>query len=212
MAPRISFASSSGSNPIHLASPLGLASALGFSLGLYLIYSFIFAVYQLYFSPLRKIPGPKSWIAFPILRHISAVRGNLDTDCRRFFDYYKTDAIRVSPKEVFFNSAEAWQPIYGHGRTPQLQKPMRKFPGEVHHIVNANDVDHTRFRKALSHAFSERALREQESMLQGYVSLLIERLSEKVQAGETTDMTSYYNFTTFDIIVSTFCTAPKRPD
>ncbi len=191
MAPHLSLAASSDSSSIRLASPLGLASVLGFSVTFYLVYSLIFAVYQIYFSPLRQIPGPKSWIAFPILRHISAIRGRLDIDCRRFFNQYNTDAIRISPNEVFFNSAPAWQEIYGHGRTPQMPKPMRRIPSEPHNIINANDIDHTRFRKALAHAFSERALREQESLLQDYTTLLIDRLSELAADGKEANMTAY---------------------
>ena len=57
-------------------------------------------------------------------------------------------------------------------------------------------------RKLLSHAFSESALREQESILTGYFDLLVSRLKEESQNPDIdkVDITSWYNFTTFDII------------
>lgn len=57
-------------------------------------------------------------------------------------------------------------------------------------------------RKLLSHAFSDSALREQESILTGYFDLLVSRLKEESQNPDIdkVDITSWYNFTTFDII------------
>ena len=45
--------------------------------------------------------------------------------------------------------------------------------------VDANEQDHTRFRRLLAHAFSEKALRDQEPILQTYVNLLISKLHEQ---------------------------------
>lgn len=201
MAPFTSLLSHDNSSRLHLASAAGIGNVFGFCVAVYLFYCFVAFIYQIYFSPLRDIPGPKSWIAFPVLRHISAIKGTLDIDCRRFFDYYKSDAIRVSDDEVFFNSAPAWQEIYGHGHTPQLIKKYRRPASEPHNVLNAlSDADHTRFRKALSHAFSDKALREQEPLLQGYVDMLIKRLKARADTGDITNMTEYYNYITFDII------------
>jgi cytochrome P450 len=36
-------------------------------------------------------------------------------------------------------------------------------------ILTANDADHKRFRKALSHAFSAKGLQAQEPIVTGYV-------------------------------------------
>ena len=57
-------------------------------------------------------------------------------------------------------------------------------------------------RKLFSHAFSESALREQESILTGYFDLLVSRLREQCQNPniDKVDIMSWYNFTTFDII------------
>jgi len=42
----------------------------------------------------------------------------------------------------------------------------------VHLILSANNADHVRYRSLLSHAFSERALRELEYLPLAYVELV----------------------------------------
>ena len=68
-------------------------------------------------------------------------------------------------------------------------------------ILVAPDDDHARGRRLLSHAFSEKALAEQESLLQSYVDLLISQLGKSAAATkESQDMVQFYNWITFDIV------------
>lgn len=77
-------------------------------------------------------------------------------------------------------------------------------PGDngIHSILSANDADHSRYRRLLSNAFSERALIQQESLLLSYIELLISRLRECASSKHTAvvDMVQWFNFTTFDIV------------
>lgn len=72
----------------------------------------------------------------------------------------------------------------------------------VYSIIGANEADHSRQRRLLAHAFSDKALREQEPLVQKYVDLLIHRLHEQVQGEKhgKADMVRWYNYTTFDVI------------
>ena len=80
------------------------------------------------------------------------------------------------------------------------------FPGEngIHSILSASNADHARYRRLLSHAFSESALREQEYLPLAYIDLLIRRLREVVASsgdkGAVVDIVKWLNFTTFDIV------------
>lgn len=68
--------------------------------------------------------------------------------------------------------------------------------------IAANDVDHTRQRRLLNHAFSEAALREQEPLMNKYFDLLIQKLYEKID-GPTNgkvNIMRWFNFITFDMI------------
>lgn len=118
--------------------------------------------------------------------------------------------VRLSPNEVSFTSGEtAWPDIYGF-RTGKLKghANMQKDPAwyapatnGADSILRANDEDHSRGRRALSHAFSEKALAEQEVLVQSYVDQLIDRLKEVTSASdEPVDLTKWYNWTTFDVI------------
>lgn len=81
---------------------------------------------------------------------------------------------------------------------------MAPGPNGIHSILSANDADHSRYRRLLSHAFSDKALRQQEYLLLGYIELLINRLKEQIVVSETrtafVDLVRWFNFTTFDIV------------
>ncbi|KAJ5746800.1 benzoate 4-monooxygenase cytochrome P450 [Penicillium odoratum] len=56
-----------------------------------------------------------------------------------------------------------------------------------------------RQRRLLSHAFSEKALREQEGIIQSYVKVLADQLSSKSTSGPL-NLVDWFNFTTYDLI------------
>jgi len=85
-------------------------------------------------------------------------------------------------------------------------KPSNGVPS----ILLANDADHTRGRRTLAHAFSEKALAEQEPFVQDYVDQLVSRLKEVTsKSSEPVDMVAWYNWTTFDIISALFWGEPS---
>jgi len=80
--------------------------------------------------------------------------------------------------------------------------PATEDPINTTSIVTVkDDADHSRYRRLLSHAFSDKALREQEPLITPYVDLLISRLHENANKGAQ-DMVSWFNFVAFDIIGS----------
>lgn len=133
------------------------------------------------------------------------VSGQIHQEITKLHEKYGP-IVRVSPNELsFVTNGEAWKPIYGtrpgHSQKPKntifYQPPIDGFPN----IILSNDTDHTRFRRSLSHAFSDSSLRGQEPIIKGYVDLLIQRLHETTRSGTIpVDIVSWYNFTTFDII------------
>lgn len=111
---------------------------------------------------------------------------------------------RVGPNELHFNCLEAWDDIYGQkpGR-PVFQKDpmhiiaMEPIPGAANLTV-ADDVTHIRQRRALAYAFSQKALVEQESILQFYVIKFIEKVTMFGSKGF--NIIDWFNFTTFNNI------------
>lgn len=188
-------------------SPVNLGHLLAFFVLLVILFSaygLALVIYNIYFHPLSSFPGPKSFAATRIPVTRSVLRGNLPHVVKRLHDTYG-DVVRISPDELSFISADASKDIYGHRPGhPEMAKDRRfyengpEIPGD---ILLANEADHSRFRRLLSHAFSEKALREQEPLITTYVDLLISRLHRRIQSNRpTVDLVSWYNWTTFDLI------------
>jgi cytochrome P450 len=76
---------------------------------------------------------------------------------------------------------------------------VEAIPGATN-LTMADEADHGRQRRALAHAFSQKALMEQEHILQGYVDKFIEKLRILAQEKKPANMVSWFNFCTFDII------------
>jgi cytochrome P450 len=113
--------------------------------------------------------------------------------------------VRIAPDEVSVIDGDAWKAIYGtrpgHGQKPKDTRFYTDTIDNAASIIKSNDADHSRFRRLLSHAFSDHSLQGQEDMIRGYVDLLIRRLHENTGAsGQAVDMVAWFNFTTFDII------------
>ncbi|EXJ66737.1 uncharacterized protein A1O5_09932 [Cladophialophora psammophila CBS 110553] len=166
-------------------------------------WSILLAIHNLYLHPLRRFNGPKLWIAFPILKSIAQLRGQLDFQIRQFHRIYG-NVVRLGPNELTFTSGQSWRDIYGHGHV-ELPKVFPKGTGHgdsgrPSEIISADARTHFRFRRAMLPAFSNKALDQQEPLIQVYVDLLIDKLRRVAAEGRQTDMVQWYTFTTFDLI------------
>ena len=74
----------------------------------------------------------------------------------------------------------------------------------------ANQAEHTRLRRMLAPAFTERALMEQEPLLTYYFDLLVTKLKQRADGpgAPYIDLMAYFNFLTFDIIGSAYYHSP----
>ncbi|CEO60361.1 hypothetical protein PMG11_04990 [Penicillium brasilianum] len=170
----------------------------------FLAYGAWIVVYNLYFSPLSKFPGPKLAAFTNIPSLYWTTTGQNQHKLKQLHDKYG-DVVRIGPTSLVYRSPQAWKDIYGHRKSGDgsfLKDPKFYIRGpNGPNLLNADEADHARGRRLLSHAFSEKALRDQEGLIQSYVDLLVERLNGEIAASrETVDMTQWFNFTTFDII------------
>ena len=65
----------------------------------------------------------------------------------------------------------------------------------VRSILSADEEAHSRMRRNLSHLFSEKSLRQQESLIRGYVDLLVQRMSEHAAQGQEMDLVRWRHLT-----------------
>lgn len=169
------------------------------------VYGAYQAIYNAFFHPLRTFPGPKLWSTTFLFRHISNMRGQLDWSLLAFHEKYG-EVVRFSPDELSFRSEQACKDIHArHRDAPLVKDPL--FYNSVKlgadgaaSIFSADPESHPRIRKQLGHAFSEKALRDQEPFMKGYVDLLMDKLRDVAAAGAPADMVQWFNFTTFDLI------------
>lgn len=157
-------------------------------------------IYNIYFHPLRNCAGPKLWAASRVPWCWYQIQGRLQHKLLELHIKYG-HAVRVAPNEISFSSDTAWKTIYGQRAVEMRKDPVFSLltPTGAQNILVADRETHVRQRRLLSHAFSEKALREQESILQLHVSKLLDQLSSRCDTGPV-NVVSWFNFLTFDLI------------
>ncbi|ROW01871.1 hypothetical protein VMCG_05635 [Cytospora schulzeri] len=111
--------------------------------------------------------------------------------------------VRIGPNDLSFATPEAYRDIYGHvtaGKKRFLKSSL--YERAVPRITSVRDpAVHAQQRKALSNAFSAKALRDQEGVVHQYVDLLLQQLGRLGEDGQKpVNATDAYNWLTFDII------------
>ena len=167
-------------------------------------------VYNILFHPLRKYPGSVLAASTSIPHLYARFTGNIVKWTHAQHQRYG-EVVRVSPNELSFIDPDAWKDIYGHRTAgkPNFQKEMKFYGPDFFAgkegatgIVRADDSGHGRQRRLVSHAFSDKALKEQEPLFKQYVDLLVQKISAIVEKDPMAkiNLVDWYNFTTFDIM------------
>jgi len=168
-------------------------------------------VYNVYFHPLRRFPGP-FWHGasrLPWVFHLR--RGRLPFHQHQLHARYGP-VVRIAPDELTFVDPAAWRDIYalrsakgGAGPGSMSQPPKddlfyKASPRLPEHILNTNDEKHGLWRRTMAPSFSDGRMREQEPLIGRYITLLIQRLRELGSRGEAANLVNWYTWTTFDVI------------
>ena len=121
--------------------------------------------------------------------------------------------IRVGPNELSFNTTAAFHNMYAiDSSRRQLAEDEKLYGAETIGIRDSvvgslSDSNHARQRKLLAHAFSDRALMEQEDMIVWHIDYFLKRLKEervndvasRLDSGSI-DMKHWFSYLTFDLI------------
>ena len=118
--------------------------------------------------------------------------------------------MRITPSELSYASAQGWKDIYGHahhgrqinGKEPRFYGLPRDLDNKTPGILEADDENHARMRKIFSHAFSHKAIREQEPVFQTHVNELVQKLKDATAEDPKRefDLGLWYTYTTFDVM------------
>jgi averantin hydroxylase len=128
------------------------------------------------------------------------MRGTLVQDVYAIHKKYGP-MVRVAPNELSFATPDAIKPIYqSHPEFPKDPETLARDSFAVPNIISAPYEDHRRYRRLLSSAFSDRSINDKQDRLLTYVDSLISQLSKTAERGESVDLQTWFNWTTFDII------------
>lgn len=186
-------------------------------------------IYNLFFHPLRNIPGPLLHRASIIPWSIQILRGTQMFETQKMHDRYGP-IVRLSPNHVAFTDPRAWKGIYGSlvghksGMTELPKSPafVQALDDTVTQIINAGPEEHTKTRRALASkpptppppqpptyptptyppadGFSASSLRQQEHILARHTDHLLALLHSNSHSGATPiNAERWYNYLTFDI-------------
>ncbi|EON61526.1 hypothetical protein W97_00741 [Coniosporium apollinis CBS 100218] len=189
-----------------LVQPTRILVAAGGFLVIYCLLQALQIIYNTFFHPLRRYPGPKLAAVTKLPYQRSRISGNQVAWITSLHSRYG-DVVRVAPNELSYIDGQAWKDIYGFQKAGKGENPKdTSFYGIEAHgsqsIITMNEQDHGRVRRIFSAAFSNKALKQQEPLFLTYVDLLIEKLHEI--ADNNTDaevnLVDFYNFTTFDVM------------
>ncbi|GAB1317188.1 Isotrichodermin C-15 hydroxylase [Madurella fahalii] len=161
-------------------------------------------IYNIYFHPLAGFPGPLLYRGSNLGKISQQMRGNITNKIHELHQIYGP-VVRVAPWELSYISAQAWKDIYTgqKGKEPMPSNTIYgenelEFFGAFSVMWQSTSEGHTRHRRILAPAFSDKSLREQEPIITKHVACLMQRMRER--AGTTVNLIDWFNFTAFDII------------
>ena len=161
----------------------------------------------MFYGPLSKFPGPKSFAAsnLPLVRVIWT--GDEHSVKHKLHEKYGS-VVRIGPQQLSYNTSQAWRDIYGLAKKGkvQLKKDWNFYQAPANGVRDVFDTCdenyHRHIRKIVAPAFSEKALKDQEPLLKHWATFLVSKLEEKtkIQADEPVNLVDWFNFATMDIM------------
>ncbi|KAK8873684.1 P450 monooxygenase [Apiospora arundinis] len=148
------------------------------------------AVYNVYFHPLRRFPGPlaarasNGWkLYMEVFRQESPVHL-----LQKLHQQYG-DVVRLRPNELHFSSANAYNDIYNPSARWDKDRVQYESVGADHSLVSLIPYEEAKQRKAvLKSLFSHRAVLNLQGLVRRKADRLIEVLKKRNEEGKSSDL------------------------
>ncbi|KAL2840127.1 cytochrome P450 [Aspergillus pseudodeflectus] len=186
-------------------------SSLIYGAALLVVWGLGVAVYNLFFHPLRGIPGPflakiSGWWLF-------ALELTPTPHQELFRLHHKYGPImRISPNEVSFNDIEASETIYA--QTSKFDKSRyfyRAFENPGPHLFSICDrQEHSQDKKLISYAMSRANITSHESSMYDKATFLMDRIAQRAKVGQTIPLFPIFRCMTLDTISDFAFGKPSR--
>ncbi|XP_014556637.1 hypothetical protein COCVIDRAFT_37744 [Bipolaris victoriae FI3] len=167
----------------------------------------LLAIYNIFFHPCRKFPGPKIAAATGIFYHYKCLKGEeaaWETEMHKRYG----EVVRLAPDRLSFVTAGAWRDIAGPsvGKRLENRKDPTALPSNIRGMRSLASEYRTEVhrprRRLYQNAFSDKALRKQEPLILGYVNLLVQVIKEAATKDSVSkvDIQKLLNCCTFDVM------------
>ncbi|MCJ1462456.1 hypothetical protein MMC07_001058 [Pseudocyphellaria aurata] len=171
---------------------------------LFIAYIFAAAIYNLYFSPLAKYPGPFLAKISVWPSHYHTWRGNRHIWIWQCHQIYGS-SFRHRPDGLLFNSPTAYRSIYNFRANVTKGTFYKIYPRKANEHNTWNCVDnakHAKKRRVLNHVFSGKAVRSAETFVIQHVNRWCELLGENTENEWSTprNMALWADYLVFDIL------------
>ncbi|KAF5350988.1 hypothetical protein D9756_008294 [Leucocoprinus leucothites] len=165
-------------------------------------YPLFFIIYQLWFHPLSRFPGPKLAAITKWYKgyYDLYVGGGLLEHIQELHERYGP-VVRIGPNEIHFCSAQAYHQIYAPGSSYPKETFFYKGFGLNGMSFGETDFEAAKIRRdMLAPLFSRRSILKLERVVQDKVDLLVSNLAK--YDGKPADLYLAFRCTTLDIISS----------
>ncbi|OTA96863.1 hypothetical protein M434DRAFT_392544 [Hypoxylon sp. CO27-5] len=164
-------------------------------------------IYNIYFHPLAKFPGPFLARATLLWRFKNTMGGRQHRIFRAEHQKYG-DVFRVSPNELSFASVQSYRDIYGYPPVGQQQHIKSDFYDVFGSGFKTGCVGserdpkvHASKKKHLLAAFSARSLAAQESIIQRCTDAFVAKIGPLSRKGKVgIDMVKWFEMNSFDLL------------
>ncbi|KAK8068348.1 hypothetical protein PG996_007460 [Apiospora saccharicola] len=167
--------------PFHPAFEIVNSNPITFGLGAVVLYATLRYVYNVYFHPASRFPGPRIAAVSNIWYAYHWASGKYPSAVLRALEKYG-DVVRVAPNELVFVTPEAFSDIYNTYTNGQEHFPKNDFMdmGLVDDGITweQSPEKHHADAKKLVPAFSPKALRAKEPLLHKYTDAFVEKMKE----------------------------------
>ncbi|KAI0471291.1 isotrichodermin C-15 hydroxylase [Xylaria cf. heliscus] len=159
-------------------------------------------IYNLYFHPASKFPGPKLAAISNIWYAYHWLTGRWPWKMEQIIKKYGT-VVRIAPNELVFSTPQAITDIYGSAVKNHETFVKTSFSdfdvGDGGITWEQDPARHRQVSKRLSPVFSTKSIRAKEHVLHMYIDLFVEKMRELGSSRDGVELPKWVNWLAMDI-------------
>ncbi|CAK1361556.1 uncharacterized protein RHO25_004867 [Cercospora beticola] len=157
-----------------------------------------YTIYQRQFHPLAKYAGPLICSLTDLYKMWATWNDRIPEEMIRLHEKYG-DVVRIAPNDLHFNRLEAVNDIYKRGwQKGEFYKGFdQRNPGL---FAEPDEGIHARRKRRFGANFSEKSIREYESIIDSRYAVLRKQLDRFAESQEVSDLRRYITYAIVDIL------------